>query len=182
MQSTIFKKITSVLSKNWVFYPIIMLMALYVLFALFFTIGINKTPSVPFKYYVFYKHADPAESKPGDVVLMKYTNNFAFPFGSRFVKYVAGVPGDVVTHIGQDVYVNDKHIGTAKLFGGPNQEGEPLDMSRPGVIPLNHFFLYTPYEDSFDSRYRYVGLVDKRSILGKSIFAFGSLDNQEEVN
>lgn len=159
----------------WVFYPLFSVMILYIAASNLFSVGINGTPSLPEKVFVFQKHFDKDSLSVGDVVRFEYRYHEFFPFGSKFVKIIAGVEGDVVEHIGQDIVINGKHIGAAKLFAGPNQEFDPLDISEPGVIPKDHFFLYTPYEHSFDSRYRYIGFAHKDRIIGKGIFSFGRL-------
>lgn len=159
--------------KRWVFWPVITASIFLASFSYFFTIGANFTHSMPHKFYVFSKHFDVDKLKRGDVVMVRYVGHKFYPYGTKFVKVVAGLPGEKVTHIGQDVYVNNFHIGAAKLFAGPDQSGPPLDMSKPGVLPKGHYFLYTPSPDSFDSRYEYVGFEDKTNIIGKAVFAFG---------
>lgn len=163
-------------NKPWVFYPLFAVMISYIAFSNLLSVGINFTESMPSKYYVFSKHFDKDALAVGDVVQYEYRNDKFFPFGSKFVKVVAGIEGDVIEHIGQDIYINGKHIGAAKLFAGYQQEKEPLDMTPPGVIPKNHLFLYTPYEHSFDSRYVYVGLAHKDRITGVNLIDFGQVE------
>lgn len=161
-----------VANNNWVFWPIMTLCAALVSFPYLFTIGANFSPSMPHKYYLFEKHFDVSKLKRGDIVMVKYVGHKFYPYGTNFVKMVAGVPGDKVTHIGQDVYIGNFHVGTAKLFAGPEQSGPPLEMSKPGVIPKGHYFLYTPSDDSFDSRYKYVGFESAKNILAKGVIGF----------
>ena len=159
--------------KKYIFWPVISLALIIVAFHYFFVLGVNFSKSLPNTYFIFERHFDPAELKVGDTILMRYTGNNFFPSGTHFVKIIGGVAGDKITHIGQDVYVNGRHIGTAKLFSGYEQEGVPLEIGPEGVIPDGYYFVYTPYDHSFDSRYKYVGLIDSYNILGKSYFSWG---------
>lgn len=172
--------IYSAATNNWVFYPVFVPAALFIAFTMFFDIGKNVTISMPYKYYIFDKKVEHDNLKVGDVVMYRYQDNTFYPFGTKFVKMVGGLPGDEVKVIGQEVYVNDKHIGTQKLFAGFNQGKEPLDGIKSTVIPESHYFLYTPFEHSFDSRYVYIGMAPSRSITGKSIFAFNKVDQTHE--
>ncbi|MBE0468242.1 MAG: S26 family signal peptidase [Methyloprofundus sp.] len=175
---TLKSRLNSFFNRPLVFYPVLFFFLAYLAFSYLFSFGINFTHSLPYKYFIFAKHFDVKDLEREDIVKARYLNGYAFEQGSLFVKRIGGMPGDEITHIGQDVYINGKHIGTAKLFGGINQDGDPLDMSEPGVIPNNYYFLYTSHPDSFDSRYRYLGLVHERWIKGKSLIGFGA---QEEL-
>ncbi len=160
-------------NKRWVFWPLAIGLAIYLVVSFFFSLGVNVTTSLPHKYYLIEKQFDRDQLQSGDIIQFKYKDNFGFNFNSNFLKVIAGREGDVVKHIGNDVYVNDKHIGFAKLFAGKEQEGVPLDIGPDGIIPKDHFFVYTENPDSFDSRYKYVGFVRKDFITGRAIAGFG---------
>ncbi len=81
----------------------------------------------------------------------------------KFIKYVAGIPGDRVTRRGREFFINDKFIGVAKEF---SKKGAPLKASEPGVIPHGKVFVWTPHPDSFDSRYAQISLLDQKNIIG----------------
>jgi conjugal transfer pilin signal peptidase TrbI len=40
-------------------------------------------------------------------------------------------------------------------------------MSEPGVIPPGHYFMTTPHKDSLDSRYKMIGLIDTKRLVGR---------------
>jgi conjugal transfer pilin signal peptidase TrbI len=161
-------------NKRWVFWPLATALTLYLSVSFFYSLGVNLTSSLPQKYYLIEKQFDRDQLQSGDIIQFKYKDNFGFKFNSNFLKVIAGKEGDVVRHIGRDVYVNDKHIGFAKLFAGREQEGDALEIGPEGAIPKDHFFVYTANPDSFDSRYKYVGLVRKDFITGRAIAGFGA--------
>ena len=83
-----------------------------------------------------------------------------------FVKYVKGVAGDMVTRSGEreeKFYINGEYVGTAKRF---SRGGLPLVASTSGVIPVNAFFMWSPHEDSYDSRYKEIGWIGHDRIIG----------------
>jgi type IV secretory pathway protease TraF len=41
-----------------------------------------------------------------------------------------------------------------------------------GKIPPHKFFAYTPHKDSFDSRYKEIGLIDEKDIIGTAVLTF----------
>lgn len=169
----IFWNIYDYSQKPWVFWPVISLASIVIAFHYLFTIGVNFSNSTPNSVYVFSNGVDPENIKKDDVVLLRYTGTEFYPYGTRFVKMIGGLPGDTVSHKGRDVYINDKYYGTAKKRAGKNQEGALLELGPAGVIPEGYYFTYTKSKDSFDSRYRYVGFEPIQNILGKSVFAFG---------
>lgn len=80
-----------------------------------------------------------------------------------FVKIVAGVPGDVVRRENHIFFVNHRRIGAAKPR---SRAGEPLEPGPTGVIPSDHYFVFTPHRDSYDSRYQDIGWIGRDRIIG----------------
>jgi len=97
-----------------------------------------------------------------------------------------------VTFVEREIYVSGKKIGIIKpftrkyenfvkkqysvsppdntlKFDDKNYELHPIET---GKIPAHKFFAYTPHRDSFDSRYKEIGLIDEKDIIGTAIFAF----------
>jgi conjugal transfer pilin signal peptidase TrbI len=97
---------------------------------------------------------------------------FAFPGGgpywpdAPFVKEFAGVPGDVVSTVGREVFVNGRSVGIAKER---SRTGYPLAMVSPGVIPKGMYYVYAPNLDSLDSRYAMVGLIPGWRVIGRAV-------------
>jgi conjugal transfer pilin signal peptidase TrbI len=87
-------------------------------------------------------------------------------FGSPpkpFFKVTYGLPGDVISHRGQDVLVNGKPVVRMKPF---TRQGEPLKPGPVGRVPRGCIFAGTPHKDGFDSRYAAIGFVCTRQIVG----------------
>lgn len=145
-------------------YLLLMLAAL--LFQSFFGVGWNVSSSLPHRVYVFHKGALPER---GQYVAFRWTGGGTHPTGITFVKIIAGVPGDTVTQIGLDFFVNGNRVGTAKVV---SLTGMPLEAGPTGVIPPGHFYVQAPHPDSLDSRYRLTGWVSEAQIIGRAYVLF----------
>ena len=107
------------------------------------------------------------------IFAFKAKDNPAYKAGEIFIKIVGGVEGDEVIIKERDFYINSKStnqfIGTAKT---QSLKGLPLTIADVGIIPPNHFFAYTTHQDSYDSRYKEIGLINAKDIIGTAVFAF----------
>jgi conjugal transfer pilin signal peptidase TrbI len=92
-----------------------------------------------------------------------------FLHSSRIIKIIYGVAGDRVIVKGQDVYVNENFIATAKKS---SVQGYPLTITQERTIPKGCFFVATPHKDSYDSRYETSGLVCEDRIIGRATVLF----------
>lgn len=91
----------------------------------------------------------------------------------------------------KEIYVNGKYIGVVKPYSKKLLEelesyrnDKTKDINKfsarefglhsiePGIIPEHKFFAYTPHKNSFDSRYKEIGLIDEKNIIGVAIFAY----------
>ncbi|WP_018871407.1 S26 family signal peptidase [Thioalkalivibrio sp. ALgr3] len=87
-----------------------------------------------------------------------------------FVKEVRGVAGQKVTvDEGRIVHIDGQPVATAKP---ESRMGIPLDVAEEGVIPNGKVFVMGSHEDSYDSRYADVGLVDYSRLIGTVRFQF----------
>ena len=97
---------------------------------------------------------------PGhDAVTEKY-------FGAQpepFAKVAYGLPGDVVTRVGRDVFVNGTRIAASKPL---TKRGDPLTEGPLGVVPEGCVFAATHHKDGFDSRYAHIGFVCRDRLVG----------------
>jgi len=87
-------------------------------------------------------------------------------FGARpspFAKVAYGVPGDLVTRVGNQVFVNGTPVVKTKPF---TKQGEALMPGPTGVIPRGCVFAGSPHKDGFDSRYQAIGFVCADRLLG----------------
>ncbi len=77
------------------------------------------------------------------------------------------MPGDEIIWVGDTVYVAGKPVGTAK---SENRFGEALEKTPAGVIPNGKYFVATSHPDSYDSRYREMGLVADAQVAGEVLW------------
>ncbi|MDV7546769.1 signal peptidase I [Acinetobacter pittii] len=89
---------------------------------------------------------------------------------NRFIKYTWGVAGDDVQFDKNGTfYINGMKKGVAKSF---TKHYEPLEHSESGTIPKGKFFVGTNHLDSFDSRYKLIGNIDEKNIIGRAYLLF----------
>ena len=138
------------------------LVLLALMFGENYRIGINQSPSLPQTLFLIHRNEYP---KKGDYVA--FHPPVGTPFGSSAIltKIVIGQPGDVITVVGRDVFVNGSPVGTAKTL---SRKGEPLHPILPGVIPPDLLYVMGLHPDSLDSRYTLLGLVPRSAIVGRA--------------
>ena len=135
-------------------------------FHLNFTIGINASPSLPYRLFLVEKGAPVVR---GGLMAFRWNGAGPYPEGATFVKIAAGLPGDTVTRDGQAVFVNGQSVGLAKSH---SLLGRPLEASAPGVLPPDCYYAYATHPDSLDSRYRMVGCIPAAHIIGRAYAIF----------
>jgi conjugal transfer pilin signal peptidase TrbI len=120
---------------------------------------------------VQYGHRQPL--KPGDFIVYTFDGEAQRMYpGLRaqpFFKQIRGVPGDRVTVIDRQVFVNDLPVGFAKAV---TFDRRPLVPIAETVIPPGYYYAQGTHPDSFDSRYRASGLVRVDQVVGKVITLF----------
>jgi len=122
----------------------------------------NIDESLPGVFYQIERGELPGRN---DVAGLRVPPNPYYPEGAPFLKIVRGLAGDVVTSNGREFFVNGVFIGEAKE---QTKRGNPLTLGPTGVIPPDHYFVWTPHKDSYDSRYGEVGWVTTQHILGRA--------------
>lgn len=148
---------------NFWWKPLLIGISLAAVFSWFFTFSVNLSESLPGHLYLIYKRADSFER--GDLIYYRWYGPY-YPRKTRFLKVVAGQPGDIVGQIDGDFYVNDDNVGKAKPY---TIQGKPLIASSfRGVIPRGKYWVATPHIDSYDSRYEDSGLISEGQIDGKA--------------
>lgn len=83
-----------------------------------------------------------------------------------FGKVIVGQAGDQLRYEHQEVFINKRSLGTV---WPTTLSGSPLERTSPGVIPEQHFFMWTPHERSYDSRYKGIGFIHEDAIFGRII-------------
>jgi conjugal transfer pilin signal peptidase TrbI len=127
----------------------------------------NWTPSVPYHIAFVHYGKRPALQR-GDFILYAFDGEAQHLYpglrGQPFFKQIAGVPGDRVTVVGRQVFINGRSVGTAKAM---TFDRHPLDAITDTVIAPGHYYVQGTHPDSFDSRYRESGLVRADQVLGR---------------
>lgn len=127
-------------------------------------LGINGTESLPGMLYLVLKDQRPQAR--GDLVAFHPPKNRFYPPGMLFIKRAIGFPGDAISRKGQDFYVNDVYVGTAK---GLSRSGLSLTPGPTGVIPIGKYFVWTPHPESYDSRYEDIAWISQDRIIGRAV-------------
>lgn len=127
----------------------------------------NWTPSLPYTVALMHYGMQPALQR-GDFIVYAFAGDAQRHYpGLRaqpFFKQVKGIPGDRVTVMGRQVFVNGVAMGLAKPT---TFDRHPLTPIAETVIPPGYYYVQGTHPDSFDSRYRESGLVPMRQVIGK---------------
>lgn len=124
-------------------------------------VGLNRTESLDdWGYIVDSRNRSP---KRGDLVEFVVPDNRYYPAGASFVKRVAGVPGDLVERRGEHVFVAGRDVGRVKTH---DRQGRPVEAGPTGVIPPGRLYVAGDHQDSLDSRYAVIGLIETRRVIG----------------
>ena len=110
----------------------------------------NKAPEKG--QYVFF-------SPPKSEIVSRHFGPDQGPFG----KQVIGMPGSMVEHRGEWVYVDGVRVAHMKPR---TRLGEKLHPGPTGVVPESCYYVGTPHPDGFDSRYAEIGFACRKAILG----------------
>jgi conjugal transfer pilin signal peptidase TrbI len=127
----------------------------------------NWTSSLPYTVAVMqYRSGQPLQR--GDFIVYAFDGDAQRTYpglrGQPLFKQIRGVPGDQVTVIGRQVFVNGISAGAAKPH---TFDGRPLQPIAETVIPPGFYYVQGTHPNSFDSRYRASGLVAARHVIGK---------------
>ncbi|MBL8528846.1 MAG: S26 family signal peptidase [Burkholderiales bacterium] len=131
-----------------------------------FSFGLNATPSLPHHLFLIHNGELPQR---GQYVAFRWPGGGPYPAGVTFVKLLAGLPGDRVTRVDRDFYVNGIPVGTAKVV---SRRGDPLELGAIGVLPAARYYVQAPHPDSLDSRYRLTGWISADQIIGRAYAIF----------
>jgi conjugal transfer pilin signal peptidase TrbI len=132
-----------------------------------FTLGINASQSLPNHAFLVLKQ-DHGVTR-GDYVTFRWHGGGPYLPGVKFTKIVRGVPGDVVSRQGNDLYINGEFVSTAKPRA---TTGQPLLAGPVGVIPEGRYYVHATNKDSLDSRYAITGWISREAIVGKALPLF----------
>lgn len=132
----------------------------------FIGIHITVTESMPGHVYLILKHA---AIRKGDVIEYRWHGGGPYPAGTLMLKYLAGVPGDLVTVAGRTYAINGVPMGMAKTH---SRKGLVLDGGPMGRIPAGRYYVFAPHPDSLDSRYALTGWIAAGQFVGRAYEIF----------
>lgn len=137
-----------------------MLILLFELLSPWFKLAVPLTNSIGGHLYLIVKNKIPQK---GDLAAFWPPENKLYK-NIYFIKYVKGVGGDVVTKIGTRFFINGEYIGEAKDKSSIDKL--PLALNIGGLIAKDHYFMWTPHKESYDSRYKDIGYITTPHIMG----------------
>jgi conjugal transfer pilin signal peptidase TrbI len=128
----------------------------------------NYSESLPYHFVVVKKGEVP--NKKDQIFVFYVRDNPLLKVSKiKFIKLAGGLPGDTIDVRKKEIFINRNSIGLIKPY---SKKGDSLNAVASGKIPQGKFFAYTPHKDSFDSRYKEIGLINEKDIIGVAIFAF----------
>ena len=127
-----------------------------------FTVGLNVTESLPVRFFLIHRGEQPGR---GDFVAFRWLGGGTYPAGTTFVKVLAGLPGDEVTQVDGEYFVNCYPVGKAKSV---SRQGIALEPGPTGTLPNGSYYVRAPHPDSLDSRYALTGWVSLSQIFGRA--------------
>lgn len=131
-----------------------------------FAIGVNVTASLPYRLFIIDKRGHPARD---EYAAFRWLGGGPYAKGATFVKQIVGLPGDVVTQVDRDFFVNGLPVGLAKPMG---RSGQPLVPGPTGTLPSGRYYVRAPHPDSLDSRYALLGWMSESQIIGRAYVLF----------
>ena len=127
-----------------------------------YTLGLNVTESLPARFFLIHRGEQPAR---GDYVAFRWMGGGPYRAGATFVKVLAGLPGDEVTRVDGEYFVNCYPVGKAKSV---SRQGIALEPGPTGTLPNGSYYVRAPHPDSLDSRYALTGWVSLSQIFGRA--------------
>lgn len=101
--------------------------------------------------------------KRGDYIVFKAPPQTGMSPHHTLIKQVRGVPGDVVEKVCGYFFINEEPISKPKSY---SRKGEGLEPGFEGTLKEGQYYVHSPHPDSFDSRYKAMGLIDAGTIVG----------------
>ncbi len=99
----------------------------------------------------------------GDVVAFYPPENSLYHGKRRFLKIVKGIEGDRIDIKDHHVFLNGIKIGWVHEQANNGLLLRPIEST---VIPEGRYFVWTPHDFSYDSRYREIGLISDDALIG----------------
>ncbi|MGB0906888.1 MAG: S26 family signal peptidase [Maricaulaceae bacterium] len=141
----------------------VLFLAAFLLFQLNpYRLKLTKTQSVDYSVFLL-TDSDGSRIERDQYIAILAPNNPSA--GVEYVKQVVGLPGDEIKTQGRDVYVNGVLRGKAKTH---SLKGRELEMISAGIIPEGFIYVFADHKDSYDSRYKEIGLVPLKLVTASA--------------
>lgn len=134
-------------------------------YRLWFNLVSNSLPGL-----VYRVELGTLPTKRGDAIAFVPPPNRFYPPGLKFTKLALGLPGDVISRdpTNRWVFVNGEKVGELQTT---SSRGELLP-GPIGVVPPDHYWVWTPHPMSLDSRYADIGYITRDRVLGRAVRLF----------
>lgn len=144
--------------------PMLLLLIADRLIAPHYRLAVNESDSLPGTLFLVKAGVLPrCGPTMGEHVQIEMQPGARWYSGVRLLKVAKGCPGDLIHTEGRKVYINDWFAGEAVPA---LEDGTPMAMVSPGVIPEGHYYLWASHPSSFDSRYAEFSLIADQQIIG----------------
>ena len=144
---------------------LLILSSIYFSCSSIFSFGINTTDSIKGTFFFILKNKIP---RKGELVAFHPPKNKKYKY-RYFVKYVVGVEGDQITLNNNEIFINGRSLGIVKQ---KSLTGQILEGIKAKRVEKDRIFVWTPHEDSYDSRYKEINTIQHSSIIGQAYRVF----------
>ncbi len=132
-----------------------------------YLIVINKSDSLPLRWALIKKGVFPA--KKGEIFAFFTDGGGFYKKKKVFVKKLASRFGSVIEVEGDRVFVDGKYIGNIRQH---SSSGKRINVNNQKIVKKRQYFAFADHPRSFDSRYKEIGLINEKNIIGTAIFIF----------
>lgn len=130
----------------------------------YYRLAYNESESLPGTLFLVKAGELPTcGPEAGEHVQFQMRGDARWYTGDRLLKVAKGCPGDVITIVDRQVYINDWWAGEAVPA---LHDGTPMETVAAGVIPEGHYYMWASHPSSFDSRYAAFSVIPSEQIIG----------------
>lgn len=130
----------------------------------------NQSESITANLFLLHRGT---EIHRGDIAIYQWDGWGPYPFPVLMGKYVTGVPGDLVTRVDHEFFINGKSVGVAKDVGMTGTKLTMNPVPEGGyVLKPGEYYFNTPHPYSLDSRYMVPGFIPAEKVLGRAEILF----------
>ncbi len=150
----------------WLISSLIVVVLAQAMLSPWYLFGVNIDESLPGYLYLVMRDEVPQRN---EIAAFRTPANPYYPANIPFIKIIRGVEGDTVQRTERGFFIDGISIGRAKP---ETRTGLPLTLGPVGTIPKDRYFVWTPHQDSYDSRYGEIGWIASEQLLGRAVRLF----------